>query len=74
MELYDCEATRNVLEQHYQVRLKDFYELNKQSFSYDLTQVIQLQRADETLKQYMQVVDRQNEIIEQQQQLLAGIK
>jgi glycosyltransferase involved in cell wall biosynthesis len=72
LELFDCEETSNILEQHYHFKLKDFYEFNEKSISYDREPFYQLQNMNEALNQYRNVVEKQQMIIGKQQQLLAG--
>lgn len=69
-ELFDKEETRSVLEEKYHFKLKDFYELNAKTFSYDDEAYYQLLNAHETIRQYEVITERQNEAIEKQKSLL----
>jgi hypothetical protein len=63
-----------LLEQHYHFRLKDFYEYNARSFSYDNTPIIQMQRASEALEQYAALVESQGKMLEQQQSVIEKLQ
>lgn len=69
-ELFDEEETRIVLEEKYHFKLKDFYELNTKTFSYDDEAYEQLLNAHEIIRQYGMIVERQNAVIEKQKRLL----
>lgn len=69
-ELFDEEETRIVLEEKYHFKLKDFYELNTKTFSYDDEAYEQLLNAHEIIRQYEMITERQNAVIEKQKKLL----
>ena len=74
IDLYEDDETRSLLEEKYNFRLKDFYELNSKSYSYDLERDYQLLEVNQRLKQTVDIVQKQQHVIEEQQMLIEKIQ
>lgn len=65
MELFEDEETRNILEDKYDFKLRDFYVLNTKSFSYDSERNRLLLNAQDIIHQYEAIIGKQQEAIQQ---------